>query len=116
MVPTKFHLFPIGEAFRYEGRVFTKNAPLTATDEEGRQRMIPRSALVEPLQEESSEPPTEPKAELQAMADDYQRECLRIIREVVASVDPAAAETAEASLASARRNFDERLEQITGSR
>ncbi len=43
----RFPQVPIGQRFTYEGRQYTKNGPLTATEEgSGKQRMVPRSAEV----------------------------------------------------------------------
>ncbi len=40
-----------GVRFRYQGRVYVKTGPLTASDElSGAQRMIPRYAVLEPLE------------------------------------------------------------------
>ncbi len=43
----RFPQVPIGQRFTYQGRQFTKNGPLTATEEgSGKQRMVPRSSEV----------------------------------------------------------------------
>lgn len=44
----KFQLLPMGARFEYEGKVLTKTGPLTAAGEGG-QRLIPRSAILKPL-------------------------------------------------------------------
>ncbi len=44
----KFYLVPIGEQFSFQGQVYTKSGPLTASAERGgKNKMIPRSANVE---------------------------------------------------------------------
>lgn len=53
------HLGP-GETFHYQGEDYSKTGPLTATRlSDSQQRMIPRSAMVSPLQSE----PTAAKAD-----------------------------------------------------
>ena len=44
----KFYLLPIGEKFTYQGVQYTKSGPLTASsDENGQNKMIPRSANIQ---------------------------------------------------------------------
>ncbi|MDD3530336.1 MAG: hypothetical protein PHS77_10715, partial [Gallionellaceae bacterium] len=45
----KFQQLPIGARFEYEGRVYVKTGPVAAAAEQGGQRMIPRHALLRPL-------------------------------------------------------------------
>lgn len=45
----KLQHFAIGARFEYEGKVFVKTGPLTATSEQGGQQMIPRYAMLKPL-------------------------------------------------------------------
>lgn len=45
----KFQLLAIGARFEFEGDVYMKTGPLTAAGEAGGQRMIPRSAVLKPL-------------------------------------------------------------------
>lgn len=43
----KFNLVPIGEQFTYQGIIYTKSGPISASAElDGKSRMIPRSANV----------------------------------------------------------------------
>lgn len=44
----KLQHIQIGDRFEYEGKVFSKTGPITATSEEGTQRIIPRSAILKP--------------------------------------------------------------------
>lgn len=56
----KFSQLPIGQPFRFQGKTYSKVSPLMAQAEgESAQRLIPRSAEVEPLGElpQRSEPP-----------------------------------------------------------
>jgi hypothetical protein len=45
----KFQHLAIGARFEFEGRVYTKTGPVSASAPEGGQRMIPRYADLEPL-------------------------------------------------------------------
>lgn len=45
----KFQHLPVGASFIYEGKLYSKTGPMTASTEEGGQRMIPRYAEMIPL-------------------------------------------------------------------
>lgn len=45
----KFQQLALGARFEFEGTHFVKSGPLTATSEAGLQRMIPRFAVLKPL-------------------------------------------------------------------
>lgn len=45
----KFQHLPIGTRFEFEGRVYIKSGPMTASADTGGQRMIPRYADLVPL-------------------------------------------------------------------
>ena len=45
----KLNHLPIGARFEYEGQIYTKTGPITATAERGGQRMIPRHATLRPV-------------------------------------------------------------------
>lgn len=45
----KLQDFSVGARFEYEGKIFVKTGPLTATSEQGGQCMIPRYANLWPL-------------------------------------------------------------------
>ncbi len=51
----KLQQLPIGARFEYEGQVFTKTGPMTASAEKGGQRIIPRYATLTPLDGAPSE-------------------------------------------------------------
>jgi hypothetical protein len=51
----KLQHLPIGARFEYEGVVFAKTGPLTASSETGGQRIIPRHAVLRPLDQPSAE-------------------------------------------------------------
>ena len=42
--------FPIGARFEYEGAFYVKTGPLTASSEQGKQRIIPRHANLRSLE------------------------------------------------------------------
>lgn len=52
----KFQLIPVGTRFRYEGRTYVKTGPLTASGDEGGQRIIPRYAVLSPVGEGADAP------------------------------------------------------------
>lgn len=107
----KFHLLPVGTRFRYDNRLFTKNAPLTATDEQGNQRMIPRSTNVEPVQEAPPAGVRHPvRDRLVAAAEKYHRICSEQLTQLAESADPARASQVEAALEAAREDFLRNLE------
>lgn len=56
----KLTQLPIGARFEYEGQIFTKTGPMTAADETGGQRMIPRYAVLKPM--DGYTPPPEQEA------------------------------------------------------
>ncbi|MBS1143460.1 MAG: hypothetical protein H6R14_866 [Proteobacteria bacterium] len=58
----KLQHLPIGARFEYEGMVHVKTGPLTAAAENGGQRIIPRHAVLRPL----DLPATEGKGKLEA--------------------------------------------------
>jgi len=62
----KFSLLHIGQRFLYQGRIYRKTTPLMADPEgaEG-QRLIPRSAMVEPLDTPSPAPTPPPEIPLE---------------------------------------------------
>ena len=45
----KLQHLPLGARFEYEGVVYVKTGPLTASSEAGGQRIIPRHAMLRPL-------------------------------------------------------------------
>ena len=51
----KLQDIPIGGHFEFEGKVFTKTGPLTASSDPGGQRMIPRYANLRPLDQPALE-------------------------------------------------------------
>lgn len=56
----KFPQLPVGARFEYEGRVYVKTGPISAASEQGGQRMIPRHAVLRPV--DGTPEPAPPKA------------------------------------------------------
>lgn len=52
----KLQQLAIGARFEYQGRVFVKTGPLTASSENGGQQIIPRYAILKPLDLPAPEP------------------------------------------------------------
>lgn len=84
----KLQHIPLGGRFEYEGRIFVKTGPLTASSETGGQRIIPRYAVLKPVDAPS---PTAPAgkpcpldaAAVRAAAEAFCNDCATLI-------DPAA--------------------------
>ena len=80
----KLHDIAIGARFEYEGKVFVKTGPLTAASDEGGQRIIPRYAVLKPLDRPDADGPPgargklDKKAVLTAFDHFYQR-CLPLV-------------------------------------
>jgi hypothetical protein len=79
----KVQEIPVGARFEYQGRVFVKTGPITATAEDGGQRMIPRYADLRPLDRPLSAGRPGPRrrldeAKVRAAFDEFHRTCLRI--------------------------------------
>lgn len=55
----KFQHLPIGARFEFEGVAYVKTGPISAATEQGGQRMIPRYAVLRPL--DGSAPVAAPK-------------------------------------------------------
>lgn len=86
----KFSHIAIGARFRYQGKVYSKCSPLAASESGGRQRMVPRSAIVDPL-ENSGEQAKQTPPLSQALSD-YHAQCHALLRAATsASPNDAAA-------------------------
>ncbi len=110
----KFQSFAVGARFEFEGKVYTKTGPLTAATEEGGQRMIPRSALLKPL-----DAPVEPSPRRGRKLDEvavmnafeaFHGECERLLAQAAGNAaDPDAARMRmrwlQTQLAAARARF-----------
>jgi hypothetical protein len=83
----KFTQVPLGQRFRYQDRIFRKVAPLMASlDGEDKQQLIPRSAIVEPLDvppdmAETETPENIPVAQLDRAMTGLARDINEIISE-----------------------------------
>ncbi|MBL8484685.1 MAG: hypothetical protein JNJ60_21000 [Rhodocyclaceae bacterium] len=80
----KFQQLPMGARFEYEGKIYVKAGPLTATSEQGGQCMIPRYAVLKPL---GDLPPVQApaprrrldEAAVMAAFDEFYRNCHRLV-------------------------------------
>lgn len=78
----KLEHLPIGARFEYNGKVYVKTGPITAASEAGGQQMIPRYAVLRPLDPPPVERQAKPGRKVDAAAvraafDDFYRTCLR---------------------------------------
>lgn len=102
----KFQQLPSGARFEFEGKVFVKTGPLTATSEEGGQRMIPRSAFLKPL--DAPLPPSVKadrkldEAEVMAAFELFFMDCARLLNSAESDVLRATALRFELDAARAR--------------
>jgi hypothetical protein len=112
----KFQLLPIGARFEYEGKAYVKTGPLTAATEGGGQRMIPRFALLRPLDGAVAETPRRSRnpddsvamARVMAALEAFHGECALLLQAVAG--DAAREQSARAELDAARQRFLEALE------
>ena len=86
----KLQHLAIGARFEYEGQVYVKTGPLTATAEQGGQRVIPRYAVLKPLDLPMPETPAGSRGPLNRQAvlkafNAYHATCQRLVDEGAAS-------------------------------
>jgi len=100
-------LLPLGARFEFEGKVYVKTGPLTATTEEGGQRMIPRSAVLKPLDAPVAQSPKVDRkldeAAVTAAFEVFFADCVRLLH--VAGADELQAQALRAELDAARERF-----------
>jgi hypothetical protein len=81
----KLQDLPVGARFEYQGRIFVKTGPITATAEDGGQRMIPRYADLRPLDPLPEKQPASRRkldeAVVQAAFDEFYLACSRLMDE-----------------------------------
>lgn len=114
----KFQLLPLGARFEFEAKVYVKTGPLTATDAEGGQRMIPRFAVLKALDAPAA--PSQPAgrkldeaavlAAFDAAMAAFLADCLRLRPDT----GPDAGQTLRAELATARARFMAELAERAG--
>lgn len=80
----KLQHLPLGARFEYEGKVFVKTGPLTAASDEGGQQIIPRYAILKPLEapENTGKATTRGRlteAGVRAAFDTFYRTCSRLV-------------------------------------
>jgi len=80
----KIHQLPIGARFRFEGEEYAKTGPLVGTrTQDGRQRLIPRHAVLEPLDAFADAPApkgaTLARADVLAAFESFAAECALMV-------------------------------------
>lgn len=109
----KFQLLPMGARFEYEGKVYTKTGPMTASSEQGGQRMIPRFAVLKPLDGVVTEAPgpgrTLDEATVMAAFEQFYGTCANLLFGNESDVQRA--RDLRARLEAARERFSERLKK-----
>jgi len=91
----KFNQLPMGARFEYEGQVYVKTSPIAASGERGGQKLIPRYALLTPL-EATAKPAPRPartlnEAKVTAAFESFAAQCAQLI-------DQAAGDTTQRAL------------------
>ncbi len=78
----KLQHLAIGARFEYEGKVFVKTGPITASSENGGQQLIPRYAILKPLDlPAQEEKPGSGKKNVLAAFDAFYRTCSELVPE-----------------------------------
>ncbi len=81
----KLQHLAIGARFEYEGKTFVKTGPLTASSDQGGQQIIPRYAILKPLDAPASENKVIrgklTEAAVRAAFDTFYRQCQRLVDE-----------------------------------
>lgn len=95
----KFSQLPLGARFEYEGQVYVKTSPIAASGERGGQKLIPRYAVLKPL-EASARPAPRPartldETKVTAAFESFAAQCAQLI-------DQAAGDTTQRSPAACR--------------
>lgn len=104
----KFSQLPIGARFEFEGKVYVKTGPIAAASEDGGQRMIPRYAVLRPL--DGTAPPAEAvpgssrdEAAIRQAFEAFWHECDRALEDAVE--DDGRLDEARGRMAKARARF-----------
>jgi len=113
----KFTQLAIGESFEFQGERFLKVGPLTGRNlTTNHQRMIPRSAVVMPLNgETAAETPRSqrelPEALVLEAFEHYHKGCLEWLQ-LTEEADSELAQRIREAMALARKRFLQELQQI----
>lgn len=109
----KFTQLPMGARFEFEGQVYVKTSPIAAAGENGAQKLIPRHALLKPLDAAPKPAPRPARAlnEKQVMAAfaAFADECARLLDR--AATDTTQRSLLRAELSAARQRFSEILDK-----
>lgn len=111
----KFQHLPLGARFEFDGKVYAKTGPLTATAEDGSgQRMIPRHVLLKPVDAplpmgDAGNPSPAQAARLRTAASLFVTQCTRLIEVACARTDPDLAAELMSELEVARKRFEAAL-------
>lgn len=102
----KFQMLAIGARFEFEGKVYLKTGPLTATSD-GVQRMIPRFALLKPLdappEQKRNRPRLLDESVVMSAFEAFHADCIGMLK--LAECGAAHASGWQPELDAARRRF-----------
>ena len=99
----KLQHLAIGARFEYDGKIFVKTGPLTASSDQGGQQIIPRYAVLRPLDGRTAQASPAPAGPSPA----HIRTAFEAFYQVCETLTPA---EAKAELAAARERFLASLE------
>lgn len=81
----KIHQLPHGARFEFEGEEYVKTGPLIGTRNGGQQRLIPKYAVLKPLDAAVAAPAAESvaiaRADVLAAFEAFSAECVRLVGE-----------------------------------
>lgn len=107
----KFTQLPIGARFEFEGEAYVKTSPVAASNEKGGQKLIPRYAVLTPLDAAAKPAPraarTLDEARVMAAFEAFAADCARLLD--AAEAEATRHRLARAELEAARRRFVESL-------
>lgn len=89
----KFQHLQIGQRFEFEGKVYVKTGPVAASEEAtGKQRMVPRYAVLKVFDSPAAEAPKArkkmlTKAEIIPLFDVFYADCVAIVSDSDGAVD-----------------------------
>lgn len=79
----KFSQLPMGARFEYEGKVYVKSSPIAASGETGASKMIPRYAVLKPLdaqnKTETRKARTLDEVRVMAAFETFSTDCARLL-------------------------------------
>lgn len=112
----KFQHLKIGQQFSYQGETYVKSTPLVASHAEtGQQKLIPRYAEIQ-LLEDAPSPEPQPSSrslsssQVRAAFDQFHELCLTAIEDILPQGDEVTLQALQLRLSKARKQILQQLE------